>query len=70
MWQTRYALAVPINLGLGFDFRPCSEGDFLTGRPYSRQKNPDHETQTRELQKASEDNWGYMCLISIYEPVR
>ena len=22
-----------INLELGFDFRPCSEGDFLTGRP-------------------------------------
>ena len=21
------------NLGLGFDFRPCSEGNFLTGRP-------------------------------------
>ena len=27
----KYALAIPINLGLGFDFRPCSEGDFLTG---------------------------------------
>ena len=35
MWQTKYAPAVPINLGLGFDFRPCSNGDFLTGRPYS-----------------------------------
>ena len=33
MWQTKYALAVPINLGLGFDFRPCSEGYFLTGHP-------------------------------------
>ena len=22
-----------INLGLGFDFRPCSEDNFLTGRP-------------------------------------
>ena len=32
MWQTKYASAVPINLGLGFDFWPCSEGDFLTGR--------------------------------------
>ena len=31
--QTKYALAVTINLGLGFDFRPSSEGDFLTGRP-------------------------------------
>jgi hypothetical protein len=25
--------AIPKNLGLGFDFRPCSEGDFLTGCP-------------------------------------
>jgi hypothetical protein len=33
MWQTKYVLAVPKKLGLGFDFRPCSEGDFLTGRP-------------------------------------
>ena len=23
LWQTKYALAVLINLGLGFDFRPC-----------------------------------------------
>ena len=29
----KYALAVPKNLGVGVDFRPCSEGDFLTGRP-------------------------------------
>ena len=35
MWQTKYALAVPKNLGLGFYFRPCSEGNFLTGRPQS-----------------------------------
>ena len=33
MWQTKYASAVPKNLGLGVDFRPCSEGDFLSGRP-------------------------------------
>ena len=32
MWQTKYVSAVPMNLGLGLDFRPCSEGDFLTGR--------------------------------------
>ena len=32
MWQTKYALAVPKNLGVGVDFWPCSEGDFLTGR--------------------------------------
>ena len=35
MWQTKYALAVPKNLGVGVDFRPCSEGDFLTGHPLS-----------------------------------
>ena len=28
-----HASAVPKNLGLGFDFWPCSEGNFLTGRP-------------------------------------
>ena len=35
MWQTKYASAVPKNLGVGVDFRPCSAGDFLTGRPWS-----------------------------------
>ena len=29
MWQTKYALAVPKNLGVGVDFRLFSEGDFL-----------------------------------------
>ena len=33
MWQTKYASAVPMNLGLGFDFRLCNKGDFITGRP-------------------------------------
>ena len=32
-WQTKYAPAVPKNLEVEVDFRPCSEGDFLTGRP-------------------------------------
>ena len=32
MWQTEYALAVQKYLGVGVDFRLCSEGDFLTGR--------------------------------------
>ena len=31
--KTKYALAVPYNLGLGVDFWLCSEGDFLPGRP-------------------------------------
>ena len=35
MWQTKYASAIPKNLGFGFDFGPCSEGDFLTGSPQS-----------------------------------
>ena len=26
MWQSKYASVIPINLGLGFDVRPCSEG--------------------------------------------
>ena len=34
MWQTKYASAVPKNLGVGVDFRPCSEGDFFTGRRF------------------------------------
>jgi hypothetical protein len=35
MWQTKYASAAPKNLGWGLNFRPCSEGDFLTGSPQS-----------------------------------
>jgi hypothetical protein len=33
MYQTKYASAVPKNLGVGVNFRPCSEGHFLYGRP-------------------------------------
>ena len=33
MWQTKYASAEPKNLGVGVNFRPCSEGYFLSGRP-------------------------------------
>ena len=33
MWQTNMLRPyISKNLGLGVDFRPCSEGDFLTGR--------------------------------------
>jgi hypothetical protein len=28
MWQTKYALAVPKNLGVGVNFWLCSEGYF------------------------------------------
>ena len=31
MWQTKYASDVPKNLELGFNFRPCSKGYFLSG---------------------------------------
>ena len=31
MWQTKYTSAIRKNLGVGVDFRPCSEDDFLTG---------------------------------------
>ena len=33
MWQTKYASAVPKNLGL--NFWPCSEGFFFSLRPWS-----------------------------------
>ena len=36
MWQTKYALAVPKNLGVGVDFWPFSEDDFLSGRPSTK----------------------------------
>ena len=38
MWQTKYASAVPKNLGVGVDFRPCSEDDFLRS-PWLRSLN-------------------------------
>ena len=33
MWQTKYATTIPKNLGVGVNFRQCSEGYFLFGRP-------------------------------------
>ena len=35
MWQTKYAAAIPKNLGVGVNFWPCSEGYFLSGPPQS-----------------------------------
>ena len=35
IWQTKYASAIPKNLGVGVNFGLSSEGDFLTGRPQS-----------------------------------
>jgi hypothetical protein len=32
MWQAKYASAVPKNLELEVNFRPCSEDYFLSGR--------------------------------------
>jgi hypothetical protein len=31
LWQTKYASAIPKNLGMEVEFWLCSEGDFLTG---------------------------------------
>ena len=33
IWKTKYASAVLRNLGVGVNFRPCSESYFLSGRP-------------------------------------
>ena len=33
MRQTKYALELPKNFGVGVNFQACTEGDFLTGRP-------------------------------------
>ena len=41
------SLAVPKNLGLGLNFRPCSEGYFLSGRPQSVPTVVCAELQTR-----------------------
>ena len=46
MWQTKYPLAVPKNLGVGVNFRPCSEGYFLCGRPQSV-----HESKFQKLKR-------------------
>ena len=35
MRQTKYAAAIPKDLGLGLNFWQCSEGYFLSGRPQS-----------------------------------
>ena len=37
MWQTKYASVAPKNFGVGVNFRQCSEGYFISGRPQSRQ---------------------------------
>ena len=38
MWQTKYALAVPKNLGVGVDFGPGSESNFQT-QTFKNSKN-------------------------------
>ena len=38
MWQTKYALAVSKNLGVGVNFRPCSEGYFFSVQGYDLTK--------------------------------
>ena len=49
MCQAKYASAVPKNLGVGVDFRPCSEGNFLTGRPQSVALWPCQTSQKNNL---------------------
>ena len=45
MWQTKYASAVPKNLGLGLNFRPCSEGYFLVPSNKNCHLEPNFEPQ-------------------------
>ena len=35
MWQAKYASAILKHLGVGLNYRPCSEDYFLFGRPWS-----------------------------------
>ena len=41
MWQTKYALAVPKILALGFNLQPYIEDYFVSGRPLSMPKGID-----------------------------
>ena len=41
MWQTKYALAVPKNLGVGVNFLQCSEDHFLSDDCQTKRKNGD-----------------------------
>ena len=69
MWQTKYALAVPKNLGLGLNFWPCSEGNFFSGRPWSvplgiSSRQPFHcnsRTSTYTIQGAQSQH--LLCVI-------
>ena len=56
MWQTKYAAAIPKNLGLGLNFRPCSEGYFLSGRPLSVQC-----TLSAKEEKERENSSRFLC---------
>ena len=58
MWQTRYALAVPKNLGLGLNFRPCSKGYFFSGCP---QSVPFNKLPCKKLKKAH----GRQCPVKL-----
>ena len=57
MWQTKYALAVPKKLGVGVNFRPCSEGYFLFGRPYDVGNAP-----IKRISPQCDDNLCRVCL--------
>ena len=49
MWHTKYASAAPINLGLGFDFWPCSEGKFHHWASVVRGQAPEREPSGYDL---------------------
>ena len=72
MWQTKYAAAIPKNLGVGVNFRLCSEGYFLSGRPqsvdltlacyldhYSILKDYEEKSCTKKIVKIQRDSLYY-----------
>ena len=69
MWQTKYASAVSKYLGLGFDFRLCSKGDFLNGRPQSVGSTTLHlgssSLKNWHLQKTKRENQNVDNMIKI-----
>ena len=50
MSQAKYASDIPKNLGLGFNFRPISEGDFLTSNQVFVVRAQEHDRSNFEHQ--------------------
>ena len=55
MWQTKYASAVPKNLGVEVNFRPCSEGYFLSRHPQSVLLRITFESYKVQLRRSKHD---------------